>query len=96
MPYKKTAKDLAWDRERQKLQSDNHQWCIRCTEAERQVVLRDKEIERLKEQIAKLEAAITELTNSETTPEEVLQKMRKQAELADTMKFLVNGMRGMF
>lgn len=96
MPYQKTAKDKAWDRERQKLQSDNHQWCIRCTEAERQVVLRDQEIERLKEQIAELEAAITELTNGETTPEEVLQKMRKQAELADTMKFLVNGMRGMF
>ena len=96
MPYQKTAKDKAWDRERQKLQSDNHQWCIRCTEAERQVVLRDQEIERLKEQIAELKAAITELTNGETTPEEVLQKMRKQAELADTMKFLVNGMRGMF
>ena len=31
MAYQKTAKDKAWDRERQKLQSDNHQWCIRCT-----------------------------------------------------------------
>lgn len=96
MAYQKTAKDKAWDRERQKLQSDNHQWCIRCTKAERQVVLRDQEIEKLKERIAELEAVITELTKGEATPEEVLQKMRKQAELADTMKFFVNGARGMF
>ena len=96
MAYQKTAKDKAWDRERQKLQSDNHQWCIRCTKAEREVVLRDQEIERLKEHITKLEAAITYLTEGAATPDEVLERMKKQAELCDMMKLFVNGARGMF
>ena len=96
MAYQTTAKDLAWDRERQKLQAQirgyQHmaQDNFNAMEAYKQ-----KYIESQREN-EELRAAITELTKGEMTPDEVMAKMRKQSELADMMKFLVNGTRGMF
>ena len=34
MAYQKTAKDLAWDRERTRLQSEVQNWIRRCSEKE--------------------------------------------------------------
>jgi hypothetical protein len=96
MAYKKTAKDLAWDRERQKLQSQiqgyKHmaQDNFNAMEAYKQ-----KYIESQREN-EKLRAAIEQLTGGEVSTEEVLECMKKQSELSDMMKFLVNGTRGMF
>jgi hypothetical protein len=96
MAYKKTAKDLAWDRERQKLQSQiqgyKHmaQDNFNAMEAYKQ-----KYIESQREN-EKLRAAIEQLTGGEVSTEEVLERMKKQSELSDMMKFLVNGTRGMF
>jgi predicted nuclease with TOPRIM domain len=96
MAYKKTAKDLAWDRERQKLQSQiqgyKHmaQDNFNAMEAYKQ-----KYIESQQEN-EKLRAAIEQLTSGEVSVEEVLERMKKQSELSDMMKFLVNGTRGMF
>jgi hypothetical protein len=96
MAYQKTAKDLAWDRERQKLQSQiqgyKHmaQDNFNAMEAYKQ-----KYIESQREN-EKLRAAIEQLTGGEVSTEEVLERMKKQSELSDMMKFLVNGTRGMF
>jgi hypothetical protein len=96
MAYKKTAKDLAWDRERQKLQAQiqgyKHmaQDNFNAMEAYKQ-----KYIESQREN-EKLRAAIEQLTGGEVSTEEVLERMKKQSELSDMMKFLVNGTRGMF
>lgn len=96
MAYQKTAKDLAWDRERQKLQSQIQGYKHMAQDNFNAMeAYKEKYIESQREN-EKLRAAITELTRGEMTPDEVLTKMRKQAELADTMKFFVNGAKGIY
>lgn len=96
MAYQKTAKDLAWDRERQKLQSEIQNLRQECRRRDSIISAQEQEMLAMSIENDELRAAIVELTQSGTTPEEVLAKMRKQAELADTMKFFVNGARGLF
>lgn len=94
--YEKTAKDKAWEAKLTKVRAEASMWRDRYNVEYARCESYMRKNDELKQRIAELEAAITELTNGEATPEEILQKMRKQAELADTMKFLVNGARGMF
>ena len=96
MGYQKTAKDLAWDRERQKLKSEITQWIKVCANKTDTINHYKKEKQRLEKRIDDLELAIIELTKGEMTPDEAIKAMRKNAELSDTLKFLVNGMRGAF
>ena len=96
MAYKKTAKDLAWDRERQKLQTQIQGYKHMAQDnANAMEAYKQKYIESQREN-EKLRAAIEQLTNGEVSTEEVLERMKKQSELSDMMKFLVNGTRGMF
>ena len=94
--YEKTAKDKAWDRERTKLQSEIQEWIIKCGEKEAIIQGQIGQIAILENEIAHLKAAVEELTKGEITAEEVLATMRKQAELFDMVKFLVNRSRGLF
>ena len=96
MGYQKTAKDLAWDRERQKLKSEIAQWIKVCADKTNTINHYKKEKQRLEDRISDLESAIIELTKGEMTPDEAVKAMRKNAELSDTLKFFVNGMRGVF
>lgn len=96
MAYQKTAKDKAWDRERIRFNSEIQKWMQSYRDKVREVAQRDAEIERLEKENADLRLAITTLTAGEMTPEEAVAKVRKNAELADMMKFLTNGARGMF
>lgn len=96
MAYQKTAKDKAWDRERQKLQSEIQKLQQECRRKDSIISAREQEILAYDIENNELRATIEELTKGEMTVGEVLVKMRKQAELADTMKFLVNGSRGLF
>ena len=96
MPYQKTAKDKAWDKERQKLKSEINNWIAKCGQKEHTIQCQTNEIAILKNQIEKLEQAIAYLTEGKATPDEVLERMKKQSELCDMMKFLVNGTRGIF
>ena len=89
--YKKTAKDKAWDRERIKLQSEIQEWIMKCGEKEAVIQGQIDQITILENEIAYLRAAVEELTKGEMTVKEVLVKMRKQAELSDMVKFLMNG-----
>ena len=96
MAYQKTAKDLAWDRERAKLRHEAEEWRMKYNQSQAIVSAQEQEMLAYEIENQELRAAITELTKSEMTPDEVMAKMRKQSELADLMKFMVNGTRGMF
>ena len=96
MAYKKTAKDLAWDRERQKLQTQIQGYKHMAQDnANAMEAYKQKYIESQREN-EKLRAAIEQLTGGNVSAEEVLERMKKQSELCDMMKFLVNGTKGMF
>ena len=96
MAYQKTAKDLAWDRERAKLRHEAEEWRMKYNQSQAIVSAQEQEMLAYEIENQELRAAITELTKSEMTPDEVMAKMRKQSELADLMKFMVTGTRGMF
>ena len=96
MAYQKTAKDLAWDRERAKLRHEAEEWRMKYNQSQAIVSAQEQEMLAYEIENQELRAAITELTKGEMTPDEVMAKMRKQSELADLMKFMVNGTRGMF
>ena len=96
MAYKKTAKDLAWDRERQKLQTQIQGYKHMAQDnANAMEAYKQKYIESQREN-EKLRAAIEQLTSGNVSTEEVLERMKKQSELCNMMKFLVNGTKGMF
>lgn len=44
MAYQKTAKDLAWDRERTKLKSEISDWVHKCGDKEKKIQEQQKEI----------------------------------------------------
>lgn len=96
MAYQKTAKDLAWDRERQKLQTQIQGYKHMAQDnANAMEAYKKKYIESQREN-EKLRAAIEQLTNGVVSVEEVLDRIKKQAELSDLMKFMINGTKGMF
>lgn len=96
MPYIKTAKDKAWDKERLRLMKEAEKWRKMVIERDRQLYEKENEIKALTSRITDLETAIGKLTDGNATPDEIIKKINKNAELADTMKFFVNGMRGMW
>ena len=94
MPYQKTAKDKAWDKERQKLKSDINGWISKCGQKEHTIQCQAGEIATLKNKIEKLEQAIAYLTEGKATPEEILEKLDKNTELANMLQFMVKSMPG--
>ncbi len=94
MAYQKTAKDKAWDRERQKLQSQIQAYKHMAEDNFNTYQAYQKKCVELREENDALRAAITELTKGEMTPEEVLDKMRKSAGLSDMLKFMAKSVPG--
>ena len=94
MAYQKTAKDIAWDKERQKLKSEISKWIAKCGQKEQTIQRQTDEIATLKNRIEKLEQAIDYLTDGKATPEEVLKKLDKNAELAGILQFMAKSMPG--
>lgn len=94
MPYKKTAKDLAWDAQRTKLKAQAAMWedYYNVERAKNESLVRKNQ--ELKERIHDLEQAIAYLTEEKATPEEVLKKLDKNAELAGMLQFMVKSMPG--
>lgn len=90
MPYQKTAKDKAWDKERQKLKSEINDWIVKCGQKEHTIQCQTGEIAILKNKIE----TIAYLTEGKATPEEVLKKLDKNAELAGMLQFMVKSMPG--
>lgn len=96
MAYEKTAKDKAWDKERQKLQSQIQGYKHMAQDNFNAMeAYKEKYIESQREN-EKLRAAIEQLTNGDVSADEVLERMKKQSEFVDLMKFMASGARGMF
>ena len=96
MAYKKTAKDLAWDRERIRYESEINQLRKYILKQEKEIVNLNEEIEKLLRENQDLCGAVEALSENNLTPAEAIEKMNKNVELCDIMKFLVNGTRGIF
>lgn len=96
MAYQKTAKDLAWDRERQKLQSQIQGYKHMAQDNFNAMEAYKKKYIESQRENEKLRAAIEQLTSGTVSVEEVLERMKKQAELSDLMRVMINGTRGMF
>ena len=94
MAYQKTAKDMALDRESQKLKSEISKWIAKCGQKEQTIQCQADEIAILKDRVEKLEQAIDYLTEGKTTPEEILKKLDKNAELAGILQFMAKSMPG--
>ena len=94
MAYQKTAKDIAWNRERQKLKSEISKWIAKCGQKEQTIQRQTDEIATLKNRIEKLEQTIDYLTEGKAAPEEVLKKLDKNAELAGILQFMAKSMPG--
>jgi cell division protein FtsB len=87
MAYQKTAKDLAWDRERQKLQSQIQGYKHMAQDNFNAMEAYKKKYIESQRENEKLRAAIANLTDGKMTPDEVLEHMRKGSQLADMLNF---------
>jgi cell division protein FtsB len=87
MAYQKTAKDLAWDRERQKLQSQIQGYKRMAQDNFNAMEAYKKKYIESQRENEKLRAAIANLTDGKMTPDEVLEHMRKGSQLADMLNF---------
>jgi glutamate formiminotransferase len=96
MAYQKTAKDLAWDKERAKLRHEAEEWRMKYNQSQTVVATQEQKMLAYESENQSLREVITYLTEGAATPDEVLKKMKKQSELHDMMKFLVNSTMGMF
>jgi hypothetical protein len=94
--YQKTAKDKAWDRERQKLQTEIQRLKQEGVRKASIISTQEQEMLAMSVEIDELKRTIDLLTAGNMTPEEAVAEMRKQGELVDTMKFLAKGARGLF
>lgn len=88
MGYQKTAKDLAWDRERIKLKSEISNWERAFKQEQKDKLILANKNKELEDRIAALEQALTELTKGEMTPDEAVKHMRKQSDARDMLSFL--------
>ena len=89
MAYQKTAKDKAWDKERQKLKSDKTLLETKIFELSIINKKQENEIIALNKTIAELKTVISKLTDNKVSPEEFITYMRntsKAIELFATIK----------
>lgn len=94
MAYQKTAKDLAWDRERTRLQSEVQNWIRRCSEKETTIQEQTKKILTQANRIHELEEVIAKLTNGKMTPDEVIADLRSSAKIGEMASFIMGWERG--
>ena len=87
MAYQKTAKDLAWDRERAKLRREAEEWRDKYMKSQAIVSAQEQEMLAYEMENQELREAITDLTDGKMTPDEVLEHMRKGSQLVDMLNF---------
>lgn len=87
MAYQKTAKDLAWDRERAKLRREAEEWRNKYMKSQAIVSAQEQEMLAYEIENQELRNAIADLTDGKMTPDEVLEHMRKGSQLADMLNF---------
>lgn len=89
MAYQKTAKDLAWDRERTKLKSEISDWVHKCGDKEKKIQEQQKEILILANRVRDLEEAIGKLTDGKMSANEAIESLRSSAKLGEMATFLM-------
>ena len=87
MAYQKTAKDLAWDRERAKLRREAEEWRDKYMKSQAIVSAQEQEMLAYEMENQELRDAITDLTDGKMTPDEALEHLRKGSQLADMLNF---------
>lgn len=94
MAYQKTAKDLAWDRERTKLQSEVQSWIKKC--ADKEVTIQEQKRQNLilANRVHELEQVITKLTDGKMTPDEAIADLRSAAKIGEMASFIMGWERG--
>ena len=88
MAYQKTAKDLAWDRERAKLRHEAEEWRDKYMKSQAIVSAQEQEMLAYEIENQELREAIVKLTDGKATPDEVLAHMQKESELKDMLGLL--------
>lgn len=94
MAYQKTAKDMAWDRERTRLQSETQKWIRHCSEKEATIQKLTKENLTQANRIYELEEVITKLTSGKMTPDEAIANLRSAAKIGEMASFIMGWERG--
>ena len=94
MAYQKTAKDLAWDRERTKLQSEVQSWIKKCADKETTIQELTKKNLTQANRIYELEEVIAKLTNGKMTPDEAIADLRSAAKIGEMASFIMGRERG--
>ena len=94
MAYQKTAKDLAWDRERTRLQSETQKWIRYCSEKEATIQELTKKNLTQANRIYELEEVIAKLTNGKMTPDEAIADLRSAAKIGEMASFIMGWERG--
>ena len=92
--YEKTAKDLAWDRERTKLQSETQAWIKKG--ADKEVTIQEQKRQNLilANRVHELEQVITKLTDGKMTPDEAIADLRSAAKIGEMASFIMGWERG--
>ena len=89
MVYKKTAKDLAWDREREKLRREKESWIHLCAEKEQNIQYLTDLVSIQAEKIAKLEKAINLISEGKYTSDQLLKHMENTNMLMGLLKYQI-------
>lgn len=88
--YEKTAKDLAWDKERTKLQSEIQKLRHECAKKDSIISAQEQEMLAMFCEIKELKDTITELTKGDMTPEEAVTSMRLAAKIGELASFVID------
>ena len=89
MAYQKTAKDLAWDKERTKLKSEISDWIRKCGDKEKTIQEQQREILILTNRVRNLEEAVGKLTNGKMSADEAVENLRSSAKIGEMAAFLM-------
>lgn len=88
--YKKSAKDLAFEREKVKLQARNLQLCRELTEAQKELETAKKELAEARERNAELVSYIEETTGC--CPETLKKDIKNREMIAGLLRFSAQSM----
>jgi peptidoglycan hydrolase CwlO-like protein len=91
MAYQKTAKDKAWDKERQKLKSDKALLETKIFELSIINKKQENEIIALNKTIAELKTVISKLTDNKVSPEEFITYMRNASKAVELFTAIKKG-----
>jgi cell division protein FtsB len=89
MGYQKTAKDLAWDRERTKLKSEIALWQDKFAKAQALISAQEQEMLAYECENSELRKAIEKLTDGKITPDEAIANLRSSAKIGEMASFLM-------